>query len=272
MRVNPFRWSQISIIVGLFIFDACSSDDVEDIVDCTKSTLTVALSSSTDASSCIASDGVITVTATGGSGPYSFVLNSSSNTTGSFSGLPAGSYMVVATDANGCERSVDVTLSAIGSTLDLQLTATSDTECLTNNGSITVVGTGGVEPYQYRINGGAFNATSTFSSLAPGSYTVEVKDNEGCIHVKSGTVARGNTGISYAATIKPIINTKCAISGCHNGDNGANRNWTVFANVADHASDIKRRTGNRSMPLTGSLTQEQIDLIACWVDDGAPNN
>jgi uncharacterized membrane protein len=40
------------------------------------------------------------------------------------------------------------------------------------------------------------------------------------------------------------------------------------------AASVKLRTANKSMPPSGSsqLTQSQIDLIGCWVDDGALNN
>ncbi|MDZ7647994.1 MAG: hypothetical protein U5K54_12920 [Cytophagales bacterium] len=58
----------------------------------------------------------------------------------------------------------------------------------------------------------------------------------------------GATGISYAADIAPILQTNCIKSGCHNGDNGAQRNWSVFTNVQSDAQNIKTRTGNRSMP------------------------
>jgi hypothetical protein len=81
--------------------------------------------------------------------------------------------------------------------------------------------------------------------------------------------------VSFQDDIKPILETNCIKSGCHNGDNGATLNWSVFANVQAKASAIKTRTGNKSMPAdiapTG-LPQSQIDLIACWVDQGAKNN
>ena len=46
----------------------------------------------------------------------------------------------------------------------------------------------------------------------------------------------------------------------------------IFANVQGNAGQIKTLTGNRTMPAEGSLTQAEIDMIACWVDDGAVAN
>ena len=88
------------------------------------------------------------------------------------------------------------------------------------------------------------------------------------------------TAVSYAADVTPIITTKCAIvgdGGCHNGGNGANLDWRVFSNVQSHASSIKDRITRSPgtsghMPKIGSLSDDQIKLISCWVDQGAQNN
>jgi uncharacterized membrane protein len=86
-------------------------------------------------------------------------------------------------------------------------------------------------------------------------------------------VPRGNTGVSYLNDVKPIINTTCAFAQCHDAAQGA-RDWTNYDNLKAKAANVKLRTSNGSMPVgTGPrLTQAQINLIACWVDDGAPNN
>lgn len=266
-----FKALIIAFFSSSILLCSCSDDD-DELIDCAQSNLELSLSGSTNATSCNASDGSVSMNASGGSSPYSFQLGTQSNTTGSFQSLAVGSYDVKVIDANGCERSLQTIINAEGSTLALDVTVQADSECLSDNGVITAAVSGGVSPFQFRIDAGSFGVESVFSGLENGSYTIEVRDSEGCTFVESVTVPRANTGISFASQIKPIIDTKCAIPGCHNGDNGANRNWTVFANVKENAASIKTRTGNRSMPQTGSLTQEQIDIIACWVDDGALNN
>lgn len=47
-------------------------------------------------------------------------------------------------------------------------------------GYVQVVGIGGVPPYQYNINGSAFQATGEFKNLTAGNYTIIVKDARGC--------------------------------------------------------------------------------------------
>jgi hypothetical protein len=84
--------------------------------------------------------------------------------------------------------------------------------------------------------------------------------------------------VSYDTDIRPIILSKCAITDCHNGDNGADKNWTDFDLFQENAINglVKYNVTNRIMPLAsstaGPLSQEQINAIACWVDQGAQNN
>ena len=84
--------------------------------------------------------------------------------------------------------------------------------------------------------------------------------------------------ISFIQDVKPIIESKCAIASCHNGSLGFDRDWTNFSVFQEEArnGNVKNYVINRIMPPPGSaagpLTQEQINTIACWVDNGAPNN
>jgi hypothetical protein len=83
--------------------------------------------------------------------------------------------------------------------------------------------------------------------------------------------------ISFSADVKPIITQKCAITGCHNGDNGPDKNWTVFNNFQSHSSEVQDRITRPigaagHMPRVGSLTNEQIQTIYCWAAQGAKDN
>jgi hypothetical protein len=81
--------------------------------------------------------------------------------------------------------------------------------------------------------------------------------------------------VEYSNDIQPIIAANCAISGCHNGDNGTDRNWTDPVKLKNHATEVKRRvslpkTDGDHMPRVGELSDEQMKLIVCWVGQGAP--
>ena len=134
--------------------------------------------------------------------------------------------------------------------------------------------TGGTPPYSYQFGTEKAGKQNSFSNLRSGSYPFLVRDTTGCLITVNVRVEHGDTGTSFATDIKPILDKNCAVPGCHNGDNGASRNWTVFTQVQNNASNIGTRTTNKSMPPAGStvLTEDQIRLIACWVDDGAKSN
>jgi hypothetical protein len=86
-----------------------------------------------------------------------------------------------------------------------------------------------------------------------------------------------DTEISYVEDVDPIVIQNCAISGCHNGDNGTHLDWTDFDNFQSHSAEVRRRVTLPSdhpdhMPKSGSLTVVEIQTIICWVDQGALNN
>lgn len=127
--------------------------------------------------------GVITVTASGGIGARTYSLDGGTTTQSGnvFSGLAAGDYTVTVTDANGCTATVDVTVAEPAQLL----TSTVDVTPVSCNGEgdgmIDVTATGGDAPYEYSFNAGVtWQSSSTFTDLAPGTYTVLVRDANGC--------------------------------------------------------------------------------------------
>jgi hypothetical protein len=277
MKINLFL--SCSLLAGslfsVLIFSGCASNNEPKPVDCNTTDLTITLSVKGDPTDCNANNGSIVVAATGGAAPYQFKLNSGTFVSAAtFNNLGPGSFTVVVKDANTCERTLSsIVLTSPSSPVASASAIAAHTNCLSPNGSITVNVTGGTPPYQYKIGNDTFISSNVFGQLKGGSYTITVQDASNC-SITINDMVPSNTGISFQTHISTIIQTRCSLSGCHNGDNGASRNWTVFSNVQSNAANIKSRTGSRSMPPAGAqqLTQEQIDLIACWVDSGAQNN
>ncbi len=221
--------------------------------------------------------GSITVTATGGFAPYTFALdNNAFQSSPIFSNLSAGSYSVKVKDKNNCLSTItDIILSAPGGPVfgSPAFTTEPDTRCDGDDGSITINATGPAGVLTYSITGSSFQSGNVFSSLRAGSYTVMVKDADGCEATVVAEVPN-LTGISYVGEVKPIFQTKCALGGgCH----PANGDWFTYSVAKNKAATIKTRInlpdGNPSkMPKTGSLTIEELATINCWVDHGAPKN
>jgi large repetitive protein len=160
-------------------------------------------------SACLVNNGSILLgTVTGGLAPYTFSLNGSSfTTTTNYTGLAAGTYTLVVKDANGCTFTRTVTVANTAPT-DIVLTPSSTT-CTGSTGSILIGAvTGGVSPFVFSLNTSAFTNTSSYTGLAVGSYTVTVKDFNGCTFAETVTV--NNTQPTALATT--ITNTPCGAS------------------------------------------------------------
>lgn len=75
---------------------------------------------------------------------------------------------------------------------------------------------------------------------------------------------------SFNATILPLFNSTCNLSGCHDGPNAAALN--NFQVVHDNATQIRASISSGRMPRGGTLTTAQKNSIFCWIDNGAKNN
>lgn len=130
---------------------------------------------------CGLSNGGATASATGGTGPYSYSWNSFPvQASASLGGVGAGSYTVIATDANGCTASAMVNITS-PSGLSISVVGTTAQTCFgTANGQATVLASGGNAPYSYSWNTVPVQNDATASSLTAGTYTATVTDGDGC--------------------------------------------------------------------------------------------
>jgi hypothetical protein len=126
--------------------------------------------------------GSITVAGTGGVPAYEYNLDGGAyDAADSFSGLAAGTYIVGVRDQNGCTDTLLVTLTEPG-VLQLSLINSEDAVCFgESNGSIQVAAASGTPPYQYSLDGVNYQGSGTFAGLGAGTYTVTVKDANGCL-------------------------------------------------------------------------------------------
>ena len=75
--------------------------------------------------------------------------------------------------------------------------------------------------------------------------------------------------VGFSTVIQPIIQTNCAIKGCHVPGTGR-ANFEDANQIKFNAVEMKQRTQSLDMPRGGgSLSQKEIDQISCWVDSGA---
>ncbi|GAA4463597.1 hypothetical protein GCM10023093_12430 [Nemorincola caseinilytica] len=165
-------------------------------------------------------NGSIDVTVTGGTTAYTYNWSNGS-TTQDLSGLVAGTYSVVVTDANGCTATVTKTITqpaVLGATA-------SSTNALCygcNNGTASVTATGGATPYTYLWSNGA--TTANVTGLTSGTYTVAVTDAHGCTTVETVTLTQPE---DFTASVTNT-NVNC------NGGNNATADLTVSGGTAPY--------------------------------------
>jgi len=266
------KWKLAALSIGLTLaFTACGDEDGADdgngSVDCTANAPLV--NTSVTNTTCGTNTGTITVTANGGQGPYEYSLNGGTlQESPEFTELVGGQYEVLIRDANGCEGSTTVT---VNEDVDFRFTVSNPTQATCGGTTgVLMVNVNGTGTYQYSLDGAGFVSSNMFMNLAPGDYTVAVRNENDCEATLTLTL---ESNVSWAQQIKPIIDANCAVSGCHVAGTGR-INFTEFANVQNNASAIKNRTAGGNMPPSSrpDLTSTQIELIGCWVDDGAQEN
>ncbi len=166
-------------------------------------------------------NGVISSTVTGGTGPYNYNWTPVGGTTSTASFLTAGSYTLNVVDANTCATSTVVNLTSppsISSTFSGNMTI-----CNGSNTSLTITATGGTGALTYSWSPGASLSTTTGSVVTanPSSaetYNVQVTDALGCVDTPTVYVTVLSTP---TLTASATISTLCQGSGTTISASGA---------------------------------------------------
>ncbi len=179
---DPATEDQINIPAGSYtviVTDAGSCSSSLTAIEITElPPLSGTIISKTNVSVPGGNDGSVTIEGSGGTVPYLYSLDAGPmQASGSFSALAAGTYTVTVYDANLCEHPVVVLITQPGMPLSGQIISRTDVLCYGDaTGSVTVTGTAGEEPYEYSIDGGAFQSSGIFGSLTAGPHIVRIQD------------------------------------------------------------------------------------------------
>lgn len=120
-------------------------------------------------------DGVISIEATGGTAPYTY-LWSNDQTSSMITNLPSATYTCTITDANNCTM---VESFVINEPNEILLDETNVTQVVGGlKGAIDITVSGGTSPYTFKWSNG--ETTEDISGLDPGNYSVVVTDANGC--------------------------------------------------------------------------------------------
>jgi len=146
----------------------------------------------------------------GGTTPYTYLWSPGNQTTTTITGLSAGNYTLVVTDAYGCTGTSTDLVGQSPETIGVQ-TGNTSTACNGSTGSVTVTNIlGGTGPYTYVWNPGG-QPTITATGLSAGTYTVTVTDTYGC---------SSSTAIAIVTATTLIPSTGATPTAC-NASNGS---------------------------------------------------
>lgn len=151
-------------------------------------------------------DGSISITPSGGTAPYSYLwdANSGNQTSQTAVNLPEGTYSVTVTDKNGC---IYTDQASIQSPSSIMLSiSTVNASCFgANDGTATVLVTGGTTPYAYIWDDPAMQTGFQAVNLAAGTYHVTVTDADACVETAE-IVISSPPELNATTTLTP---TKC---------------------------------------------------------------
>ena len=122
-------------------------------------------------------DGTASVTIIDAAQPFTYRWDDNGSTDLNRTGMAAGSYTFVITDANGCEGTEEVVVPTPDE-LVATITADFDACDFQDDAELTATVTGGTAPYTYAWSTGA--TTAVVSGLGAGTYLVDVTDANGC--------------------------------------------------------------------------------------------
>ena len=247
-----FAWSNLETTEDIFNLNAGNySVNITDANNCviienitiTEPTAINVISTQTNVTNCNGNDGSVDISASGGTGNYTYLWSNGEITEDVFN-LISGIHFVDVTDANGCTYNFSFTINEpSGITSSETIT---NVNCYgENSGSVILNVSGGQSPYIENWNG--YNSLN----LSVGTYTYIVTDNQNCNYTNSITI----TEPQELLVTENITNVFCKDENTGNvtlnisgGTSPFNENWGAF---------------NPSSLIDGSYSYTVTDVNGC---------
>jgi large repetitive protein len=169
-------------------FISCSKPNTDPpVVTCADKTIVIA-GTTINTSGGTSTNGSITVSATGSNG-FTYNINGGAfQSTGTFNGLAAGTYSIVAKDDAGCTNTNSFVVSATACpTINITAVLTQASSSTAANGAINATATGSTG-ITYSLGTGAFQTSGNFTGLVANTYSITAKDVNGCTSSANFTV------------------------------------------------------------------------------------
>ena len=203
------------------------------------------------------SDGSIMISPTGENDDFTYFWSVIGTNTTTANGLFATSYNLIITPTNGCPSEVFIYNMANYEPSPIVLSSiATDVSCYgLNDGSATVIATGGIIGYSYLWNDSLGQTTQTATNLSAGTYICIVTDANGCS-------TTGSVTINEPAEILPnltAIHATC--NGANNGGAQVSPTGVTGASFDVFYNGINYNANNFIPLVTGSYVVEVINNL-----------
>ncbi|SHJ42056.1 gliding motility-associated C-terminal domain-containing protein [Arenibacter nanhaiticus] len=194
---------------------------------------TISVDRNTNAN-CNNPNGQLIVRGVGGTAPYLFSVVPSTTLVGVFTSattydLPPGDYDIYVQDANSCESISSQTISMSPGvptpTVDVTNQCTAVSSYIVEVTSPLSSGTSPETTFQYDMGGG-FQSSPTFTMPNPGTYTIIVRDGNGCTNTVEAAVF-DFFSITASATAEPSCNNSDGIITVETSGGSGNFNYVL---------------------------------------------
>jgi len=136
---------------------------------------------------CSVATGTIVVASPTGVG-YTYSIDGGTyQSSATFATATAGAHTVTAKNASGCTSSATATINAQPATPATPTFTLTQPTCSVASGTIVVASPTGVG-YTYSIDGGTYQSSATFASVAAGTHTISVQNASGCTSSAPATI------------------------------------------------------------------------------------
>ncbi|EAZ82416.1 PKD domain-containing protein [Algoriphagus machipongonensis] len=149
------------------------------------------------------------------------------------SNLPAGDYTYyLEISGPGICTSVEEVLVTVYPELRADIVVTNETCFQASDGTITANPLGGNGNYEFSFNGSTFSNVNSWTDLAPGTYTISIRNDIGCTYTEDVEI------VGPSAPIQ--VNTPSFIRSSCNLDNGSIEDLVITGGTPDYAIEWRK--------------------------------
>lgn len=198
-------------------------------------------------------NGVIEVSAMGGSGSFDYVFGNDTTEMMLFENLAPGSYTITVLDSDGCSSTADATVED-AEAINVNISVMNVSCNGEGDGEVNVTANGGTDVFEYSLDNVVYGSSPEFTNLDPGVYNIYVMDSNDCIANDQVTItepdALGVTGTANNETAEGAADGSIDID-VTGGNGGYEFSWSGPDSFSSLDEDIDGlASGDYSVTIT----------------------